>query len=70
MDDEEVVVNDESGSESDPETGETVQTVETVIYTDQLQAIQEYQQLQVGLICVLIGTVLAFTVFNVLKRYL
>lgn len=45
-------------------------TTETVVYTDQLKAIQDYQSLQIGLECVMIGVLLIFAVFNVLKRYI
>lgn len=66
---EETVVNSESDSGTDTQNDAAPETV-TVVYTEQLEHIQQYQQLQVGLVCVLIGVLLSFTVFNVLKRYL
>lgn len=66
MNEEDIITNESSG-ESDSETAETVQTV---VYTEQLTAIQDYQQLQIALECVMIGVLLIFAIFNVLKRYI
>lgn len=67
--DEEGIVPVESGPQSDSE-GSTASEAVEVVYTDQLQAVQEYQQLQIGLQCIMIGVLLAFVVFNILKRFL
>lgn len=69
MNDEEIVVPTESDGGSSSETVEAIQTV-MEIHSEQLEQIAQQQQLEVGLVCVLIGVLLAFTVFNVLKRYL
>lgn len=66
MNEEDIITNESSG-ESDSETAETVQTV---VYTEQLTGIQDYQQLQIALECVMIGVLLIFAIFNVLKRYI
>lgn len=64
----EIIVTNESGTESNTEEGQA-ETVE-IVYTEQLQAIQDYQSLQIALECVLIGVLLMFSVFNILKRYI
>lgn len=66
---EETVVNPESDGGVDTQNDTVVETV-TEIHSETLEQVAQYQQLQVGLICILIGVLLSFIVFNVLKRYL
>lgn len=59
-----------SGQLDNQDNADNEVTTETVVYTEQLNAIQDYQSLQIGLECVMIGVLLIFAVFNVLKRYI
>jgi len=80
MDDEQIIENSEPAvepgaentetqvTESDSETTET-QTTEVIDYTEHLILIEQGQQVQAGLMCVMIGLILISVIFNVLKRF-
>lgn len=68
MGDEQITENSEPTAEPSPQTAET-QVTEVTDYTDHLILIEQGQQVQSGLMCVMIGLILVSVIFNVLKRF-
>lgn len=68
--DEEFVVVDQSGDQSDSEPAETVQEVEVIDYTPQLDQLHADQQVIAGLSCVIVGLLLVSIILGTLRRFL
>ena len=68
MQDEQTIENGESTPESTAETSQA-QVTEAADYMDHLILIEQGQQVQAGLMCVIIGLILVSIIFNVIKRF-
>ena len=80
MDDEQITENSEPAAESSAETTEAqvtesgsetteTQVADPIDYTDHLILIEQGQEVQSGLMCIMIGLILISVIFNVLKRF-